>query len=89
MLFRSVEVTTVTGEHYVGRADTPLGHPTRPLTAAQMRAKFRDCARYADAPLPHEALDEAVRLIDALERVPDVAVLPRLLSPPCGKGEER
>lgn len=84
-----VEVTTVTGEHYVGRADTPLGHPTRPLTAAQMRAKFRDCARYADAPLPHEALDEAVRLIDALERVPDVAVLPRLLSPPCGKGEER
>jgi 2-methylcitrate dehydratase PrpD len=76
-----VEVATVTGQHYVGRVDTPLGHPARPLTQAQTIGKFRECARYADAPIPKEALDEVIELVDQLERVPDVSVLPALVSP--------
>ena len=83
-----VEVTTVAGKCYVERCDTAPGHPTRPLTDVEMAAKFRECARYAAAPLSPKALEETLRLIGALEGVPDVGVLPRLLSPPSGKGQD-
>ena len=76
-----VEITTVTGQRHVGRVDTPLGHPARPLTHAQMVAKFRDCARYAACPVPAETLDEVTALVEQLEHVPDVSALPALVSP--------
>lgn len=75
-----VEVTTVTGQQYSGRVDTPLGHYSRPLTHAQLAEKFHDCAQYAVNPLPKAALDEVIELVDHLEEVPDVSVLPALLS---------
>lgn len=77
-----VEITTVRGQRHVARVDTPLGHASKPLTQAQLIEKFRDCARYAAHPLSEEALGAAVEQIEQLERVPDVGVLPALLSAP-------
>jgi len=76
-----VEITTDTGQHYAGRVDTPLGHPARPLTQAQMVRKFRHCARYAACPVSAKRLDEVTAQIDRHVRVPDVSALPSLVSP--------
>lgn len=80
-----VEVTTVTGHHYVARVDTPPGHPDRPLPQAHIVEKFLDCARYASAPVSPDALGEVIRLVGDLERLPDVGVLLRLLNPHAAK----
>jgi 2-methylcitrate dehydratase PrpD len=79
-----VEITTASGERYTCRVDKALGDPTRPLTDAQLVAKFRDCAQHAANPLPPETLDQAIALIDGLEHLPDVRALTALL-----RGAER
>jgi 2-methylcitrate dehydratase PrpD len=75
-----VEVVTRGGERHVSRVDTPLGHPSRPMTREQLAEKFRDCAQYAATPVPPAALAEVERLVGALEDVPDVSAIPALLS---------
>ena len=79
-----VEITTASGQRYARRVDKALGDPTRPLTDAQLVAKFRDCAQHAaNRPTP-ETLDQVIALIDRLERAPDVRALTALL-----RGAER
>ena len=87
-LGRSAVVAVVTrgGERHVRRVDTPLGHPSRPMSHEQLVEKFRDCAQYAATPVAPEALAEVERLVGALEDVPDVSAIPALLS---GRGETR
>jgi 2-methylcitrate dehydratase PrpD len=74
-----VEITTTAGERQARRVDRPLGDPAKPLSDAQLTAKFRDCAQYAANGLAPHALDEVLTLIDGLEGVPDVGVLTALL----------
>lgn len=57
---------------------SPSGSPERPLTMAQLEAKFRTCAAHAVRPLPEEAVARALHLIQHLDEVPDVLELVRL-----------
>jgi len=46
----------------------------------QLVEKFRDCAQYAAKPVPSDALEQVIERIANLEKIPDVSVLPALLS---------
>jgi 2-methylcitrate dehydratase PrpD len=59
---------------------SPSGSPTRPLSAAQLAAKFRDCAAQAVRPLSAENVEWAIRLVSQLEETADAIALVRLLS---------
>jgi 2-methylcitrate dehydratase PrpD len=56
----------------------PSGSPDKPLTDAQLQAKFRDCAAHAVRPIPQPVVEHAVQLIARLEDSPDAAALVRL-----------
>ncbi len=66
------------GTEAAQETEAPLGSPDRPLTDAQLAAKFRDCAAHAARPIAAEAMDRAIAAVGALEQLPDVASLPRL-----------
>jgi 2-methylcitrate dehydratase PrpD len=74
-----VEIATVSGQRYSCRVDKPLGDPAKPLSDAQLVAKFRDCAQHAANGVGPRTLDEVLALLDHLERVPDVGQLTALL----------
>jgi hypothetical protein len=50
------------------------------LTDSQLKEKFIDCAQYAERSLSRGALEDTIKLIEQLETVPDVRILPSLLS---------
>jgi 2-methylcitrate dehydratase PrpD len=58
----------------------PSGSPEKPLSDAQLQAKFRDCAAHAVKPIPKEAVEQAVQLIYHLDDIPDATTLVRLFS---------
>ena len=74
-----VEVALASGETLSERVDHPRGHRDNPLTDEQRRRKFRDCAAHAASGLSPSAVDEAVAMIDALDDVPDVREIVRVL----------
>jgi 2-methylcitrate dehydratase PrpD len=57
----------------------PAGSPERPLSAAQLEAKFRDCAAHAVRPMSEAVVARALHLIHHLDDVPDVLELLQLL----------
>ena len=81
----TVEVTTSSGTRYVRRVRTPLGAPSRPMGWDRLAAKFRDCAAHSATPISSRTLDLVIELVATLEEVPDVGILPTLLS---GRGEQ-
>ncbi len=74
-----VEIVTTSGRRHAVRVDQAPGHPSKPLTAAQAAAKFRDCAHYAERPLSERRIDAVIETIDRLDQVADVAQLTALL----------
>jgi 2-methylcitrate dehydratase PrpD len=76
----TLSLTLRSGAVLTRTIDMPLGHPTKPIAYPAMVAKFRDCARYAAAPLPTAALDALVHAIDTLQDAPDAgrALFPTL-----------
>ena len=67
-----------------GRVDSqettsPAGSPHKPLSDAQLYAKFRDCAAHAVKCIPEATVDEAIRFIGQLDDAPDATELMRLL----------
>lgn len=75
-----IEITTASGEHYTSRVDSPQGDQTTLLSTSQQIEKFVDCARYAEHPLSADRVRQIVELVDHFETLPDVTVLPALLS---------
>jgi 2-methylcitrate dehydratase PrpD len=74
---------------YVRRADgraaslettSPSGSPEKPLSDAQLQAKFRDCAAHAARPIPQEVVERAIQLIQDLDDIPDATMLIRLFA---------
>ena len=59
---------------------SPAGSPERPLSTAQLEAKFRDCAVHAVRPIPESIVARAVHLVHHLDEAPDVLELIRLLA---------
>jgi 2-methylcitrate dehydratase PrpD len=58
--------------------DHAVGSVSRPMSDADMRAKFRGLA---EPVLAKPQVDELIRACDELERLPDAAVLGRLAAP--------
>lgn len=67
------------GRHAVLETGPPSGSPERPLTAAQLETKFRDCAAHALRPLSPAVVDQVLALVDGLDTVPDALELIRLV----------
>jgi 2-methylcitrate dehydratase PrpD len=59
---------------------SPAGSPERPLSTAQLEAKFRDCAAHAVRPIPEAVVAQALHLVHHLDDMPDVRELIRLFA---------
>ena len=55
----SITVQRTDGRSVTVEASDPIGSPEKPLTDAQLEAKFRDCARNAVQPLSEASVDAA------------------------------
>jgi 2-methylcitrate dehydratase PrpD len=58
----------------------PSGSPEKPLSDAQLAAKFRDCAAHAVKPIALQRVEQAIQLVAHLEDNPDATVLVQLLA---------
>src|SRR5207244_3002463 len=71
----SITVQRADGRSGTVEASDPTGSPEKPLTNAQLKAKFRDCARNAVQPLSEASLDRLLAAIERLETLPDAREL--------------
>jgi 2-methylcitrate dehydratase PrpD len=76
-----VTVEMEDGSTHQLRVDVPLGHPSRPMSAADFDAKAQDCFRAAVRPLRDGAHLELRSLVDRLESLDDARALMRVLLP--------
>ena len=58
----------------------PSGSPQKPLSDAQLQAKFRDCASHAVRPIAAEVVERAIRFIQQLEDAVEATDLVRLFA---------
>jgi 2-methylcitrate dehydratase PrpD len=63
------------------RVDWPLGHPSRPMTAADFDAKAADCFGASARPLRDDSSRQLRSLVDNLDSLNDVRALVRLFEP--------
>ena len=75
----AIRVTCTDGRIIEDRAEVFRGHPERPMTRAEIEAKFRDCAALA---LPEREATEAIERVWRLERLDRVT---DLIGPLAGK----
>ncbi|MDB5671703.1 MAG: MmgE/PrpD family protein, partial [Alphaproteobacteria bacterium] len=73
----AVELDLCDGRTLRAELDVPLGHPDRPLTDDQLRAKFLDCAARARRPL---TADAAGALADSIMRFDEIGDIGPLLA---------
>jgi len=71
----SITLQRTDGRSLTVEASDPIGSPEKPLTTAQLEAKFRDCARNAMQPLSDTGVDRVLAAIGRLETLPDAREL--------------
>jgi 2-methylcitrate dehydratase PrpD len=71
----SITVQRTDGRSVTVEASDPIGSPEKPLSNAQLEAKFRDCGRNAVQPLSVASLDGLLAAIGRLETLPDAREL--------------
>ena len=71
-----VRIETADGEMLKCRNDVPPGGSTRPLSDADVTAKFRDCA---SAVLTPAAIDAVIHKVQRLDQLGEIASLCELL----------
>jgi len=71
----SITVHRTDGRSVTVEASDPIGSPEKPLTNAQLEAKFRDCARNAAQPLSEASLEGLLAAIGRFETLPDAREL--------------
>jgi 2-methylcitrate dehydratase PrpD len=67
----SITVRRTDGRSVTVEAADPIGSPEKPLSAAMLEAKFRDCARNAVRPLSNASVDAVLASISRLETLVD------------------
>jgi 2-methylcitrate dehydratase PrpD len=75
--FSEVTITLRGGRTLQKRVVLAKGQPKNPLTVGDLEVKFRDCAARV---LPAERVESVLAAVRALETVPDVGALARLMS---------
>ena len=68
-------------ELFRARIDLPGGHPERPMTGADTRAKLEGCLRFSELAWPEGRADEIAAAVASLETLPRAADLVDLLAP--------
>jgi len=71
-----VTLRTKSGQTYIREAQHSKGSPEFPLTEAELRSKFTECARET---LSADAADRALAQIEGLEKVDNVKSLMEIL----------
>ena len=79
-----LEVRLSDGRSAARETTGPSGSPDRPLSDAQLEAKFRDCAQHAAVSIGKEAVDQALNMVRNLEDAADATALFRMF---CGLQE--
>jgi len=74
------EIKCKDGKSYSKRVDFPNGHPQKPISMDELKAKFRDCASYSVKPLTAREIDRVIEMVTNLEEVPNVSQIINLLS---------
>jgi 2-methylcitrate dehydratase PrpD len=69
------------GRRAARETTTPSGSPANPLTEAQLKAKFRDCAAHAVRAIPADVVDQALHRVWHLEEVADATEMLGLFQP--------
>jgi 2-methylcitrate dehydratase PrpD len=75
-----LEVRRVDGRAASLETTGPSGSPEKPLSDAQLQAKFRDCAAHAVRPIPPQAVAQAMQCIEQLDEISDATTLIRLFA---------
>jgi 2-methylcitrate dehydratase PrpD len=75
-----VELRCRENKSYSKRATHPFGHPKNPIGVNDLKAKFRNCARYSKKPLTAEDIESVIDMVSNLEDLPDVTRIIKLLS---------
>jgi 2-methylcitrate dehydratase PrpD len=75
-----LEVRRADGRAAALETAAPSGSPQKPLSDAQLQAKFRDCAAHAVRPIPETIVDQAMHMIHDLEEVVDATALTGLFA---------
>ena len=75
--FSEVTITLKDGRRLVRRVSQAKGQPKHPLTVDELETKFRDCAARTHTP---ERAKSVLAAVQALETLPDVSALARLLT---------
>ena len=71
----SITVQRTDGRSVTVEAADPIGSPEKPLSNAQLEAKFRECAGNAVRPLSDASVDGVLAAIGQLDRLPDAREL--------------
>lgn len=71
----SVELVLRDGRRLAAELEVPLGHPDRPLSDAQLRAKFVDCAARAARPIAAGEAERIAGRLMELEREDDATAI--------------
>lgn len=75
------QIETFDGTTLECQVDLPLGHPQRPMSAADFDAKAVDCFNASAIPFPADAPARLRESVDALELLADARALVRALTP--------
>jgi 2-methylcitrate dehydratase PrpD len=74
-----VEIKTATGKNFTSQVEYPLGSPENEMTLDDCIAKFRSCADYSAADMPHEKQDAVIEMIKNIEHCKDAGSIMELL----------
>jgi 2-methylcitrate dehydratase PrpD len=75
-----VEIKTKDDRTFSRRTELIYGNPQKPLSQADLLAKFKDCVRYAKNPLPADKTEELIGKVLNMEEVKDMTEITDLLS---------
>jgi 2-methylcitrate dehydratase PrpD len=70
--YAAVEVTLNDGSRVRERCDVPHGHASRPLSDADLEAKFRDCVDFSESDWDAQDLLQRIRALSEAARVADL-----------------
>jgi 2-methylcitrate dehydratase PrpD len=75
----NVEIVLKDGQRFSGRADKATGHPQKPMSREDVKAKFRECARLV---LKEGQANELLSRLEGIESLKDISLLTPYLSGP-------
>jgi len=75
-----ISVRRVDGRVATRETTHPSGSPAKPLSDAQLFAKFHDCAAHAVKPIAQDTVEQAMRFVREMEHAPEATALVQLFA---------